>query len=94
MLNSAAILSPSELFSGIKSALCLATLAGDRRPMAAYTLARDLWEQFPAMFPDFAALLRDEPLSPRGACWSLAAELANVPGSWDLYTRARDIAAE
>ena len=87
-------LSPDSLFSRISGALCLATLAGDKRPVDAFVLARDLWDQFPALFPDFAECIAAEPLSPRGACWALAADLQHTPGAWDLWTRATDLAAE
>lgn len=85
--------STDELFSAIRSKLCIAALVGAKNPIAAYKLACDVFEQFPAMFPTFAKDLAEDILEPRSVCWSLAENLKDVPGGWDLCTRAKYIAA-
>ena len=81
------------LFSRIQSAAWLGVLVGDHRPRLALLLARDVWEQFPAFFPDFAEELAETAAAPHAACWNLAALLADVPGSYDLWKRATELAA-
>ena len=84
---------PDELFAAIQSKLCLAALVREDKPMDAFKLARDVFAKFPALFADFAENLRAETLEPRAACWALAQDLRDVPGSWDLYTRASELAS-
>lgn len=91
-MNTAAAYSFDALFAATARAVMLAFLVGDDRPRKALFLARDVLEQFPAVFPEFAALLADDPTSPRGACWSLAELLADCAGSYDLHARARELA--
>jgi hypothetical protein len=83
-----------SLFAATRSALCLATLAGAPKPMAAFKLAGDVLAFCPALFPDFAEALAANPLDPRAACWDIAELMSDeIPGSWDLVKRAREIAA-
>ena len=84
---------PDELFAAIQTRLCLAVLAGADKPMAAFKLARDVFATVPALFADFAENLCLQTLEPRAACWALAQDLRDVPGSWDLYTRASELAS-
>lgn len=85
--------STDALFAAVSSKLCLAALMRAKNPIASFKLACDLYEQFPAMFPEFAEILAEDILDPRAICWSLSEELKNVPGGWDLYSRAKKIAA-
>lgn len=80
------------LFAKIARPVALAFIVGDDRPRRALYLARDLLEQCPALFPEFAPLLADDPTAPRDACWSLAQLLSDVAGGHDLYVRALDLA--
>lgn len=68
----------------------LAVLLGDTRPVRALRLARTLFDQAPALFPEFAVDIVEGDVRP--ACWSLACLVADMPGAWDIWVEARDIA--
>jgi hypothetical protein len=84
------ILSTSELHTQYRATALLATLLGDFKPAQALRLAAQVWDKFPALFPDFAADLLE--CGARSACWSLAESVAHTPGAWDVWVEARRIA--
>ncbi len=85
-------MTPETLFASYRSAVCMAALVGNFTPSRALRLAGEVFETAPAFFPEFAEALLDQPLAPQAACWSLAALLSDVPGAWELWTAARDLA--
>lgn len=91
VMSNAAIYSTEELFKRYSATVMLAVLIGDFGPSHALRLAGELFERFPALFPGFAEELVES--GAKAACWSLAALLKELPGSWTLYVQARDIAA-
>lgn len=89
MSNAATHLMPS-LHAAFGKRAALAALLGDTRPVRALRLARLVYDQVPALFPEFAADLVEGDVRP--ACWSLACLVADMPGAWDIWVEARDIA--
>lgn len=85
------ILSLESLSAAVRARVLLASLLGDYRPSQALRLARLVWEQAPVLFPDFAAALVEG--DTRAACWDVSQLVADLPGTWDIATEARRIAA-
>ena len=90
--NVALVYSFDSLYETVQKTVWLMVLLGESKSRLALFLARDLWEQFPALFPTFAGELAANITEPRDACRRLAVALEEVSGGWDLWTRACDIA--
>lgn len=89
-MGDAQIISMSELHSRYRGTVMLAVLVGDFKPAQALRLAGEVWDKFPALFPDFAADLLE--CGARSACWSLAQTVTHTPGAWDVWVEACKIA--
>ena len=87
-----AIYTPTDLHSKYGPAVLLGALVGQFEQVRALRLAVAVYDRFPALFPDFAESLVDNPASPKGACWFLAQGLSEVSGSYDLHSEALSIA--
>lgn len=69
----------------------LLVLLGDYRGTHLLRVARLVWDTCPALFPEVAsAVLECDDV--RAAAWDIAALVQDVPGAWDIYTKAQEIA--
>ncbi len=93
MTNEMAPRTPESFHDAFKTRALLGALLGEFGGVHALRLSHLVWEQAPAFFPEFAAACLDEHQGPRTAAWVIAEEAREIPGAWDLYQAARNVAA-